>query len=206
MLLETKHASGGLCLCIFFPLCDCWTLSPGVYNSHPHHFKIKWSWICIRKDFALAYVIITLSDHMFWICGSVFNGVCQREADPTTMQRLAPQILQSFQEAMWSRESEAWQLWIWFCSTQVLGPLGLSVVRPARIMCDMEAEWPVATFCPGMLLVGLSNFLVRSAEKDSDSVQSEKPFATMCHVAGADGQLGGHARPTCCSSSVGRIH
>lgn len=76
-----------------------------------------------------------------------------------------------------------------------------NVVRPTRTICGMEAERPMATFCPGMPLVGLTNFLVRS-----DNLQSEKSFATMCHVAGADGQLGGHARPTCRSSSVGRMH
>ena len=89
---------------------------------------------------------------------------------------------------------------------------------PHRCLVPLDCQWsdphascvtwrrngpwlPSAQEC---LWLELSNFLVRSAEKDT--VQSEKPFATMCHVAGADGQLGGHARPTCCSSSLGRIH
>lgn len=86
----------GVCACVFsFRYVTAELFVLGCTTPTPHHFKIA-----SAKDFALAYVIITLSDHMFWICGSVFNGVCQREADPTTMQRLAPQILQSFQEAM----------------------------------------------------------------------------------------------------------
>ena len=83
-----------------------------------------------------------------------------------------------------------------------------NVARPARIICDMEAEWSMATFCPGMPLhwSDWAIFCWIGWHGDKDSVQMlwkfEKAFATMCHVAGADGQLGGHARPTCCSSTL----